>query len=71
MIYVVLDTISSMMRMMISLGGHVCMPVCIRIVFKLLCFCSLFLLQAAHVANIVVYIVIYLKSMSVLRMTLV
>jgi len=35
-------------------GGHVCMPVCIRIVFKLLCF-SLFLLQAAHVANKVVY----------------
>ena len=31
------------------------MPACIRIVF-ILCFCSLSLLQAAHVANKVVYI---------------
>ena len=36
---------------------HVCMPACIRIVF-ILCFCSLSLLQAAHVANKVVYIYI-------------
>jgi len=43
------------------LGGHVCiyMPACvhIRIVFKLFMF-SLFLLQAAHVTNKVVYIFI-------------
>jgi len=34
----------------------VCLPVCICIEFKLLYFWSLFLLQAAHVANKVVYI---------------
>jgi len=34
----------------------VSMPVCIRIVFKLSCFCSLFTLQAARVANKGVYI---------------
>jgi len=34
----------------------VCMPVSIRIVFKLLCFCSMFLLQADHVTNEIVYI---------------
>jgi len=36
----------------------VCMPMCIRIVLKLICFCSLFLLQAAHVAYKVVNIII-------------
>jgi len=50
-------------------------PVCIRIVFKLLCFCSLFLLLAAHVANKVVYNVRYSderinRFLTVVKMTI-
>jgi len=48
------------MKLVFSIHGvHVFMPACIRyniIAFIVLCFCSLPLYKAAHVANKVVYI---------------